>query len=161
MEIAEMTNHPNLVGAALLGALAALAGSIAWYGFRLIIDREYFILAIGIGWLVGKAVVLGAGNKRGQGLQIAAGALAFIGIVGGRYLSVNHFLSAAMPDRPLGWLTFRQFMAINARLLERGNGIGDLICSVVAASCAVLPPRPDRLVPEAPTGIQGWRRWVR
>jgi len=161
MEIEQMTSHPNLVGAVLLGVLAAAAGSMAWYGVAIIINREYFILAVGIGWLVGKAVVFGSGNKRGQGLRITAGILAFVGLVGGRYLLVNHMLSTALTGWSLRWLTFRQFIAINARLLEHGNGIGDLICAVVAVAYAAMLPRPDRLASEAPTGVRGWRRWVR
>lgn len=161
MEIEEMTNHPNLAGAVLLGTLAALAGSIAWYGVSVMIEREYILLAMGVGWLVGKAVVFGSGNKRGSGLQVAAGILAFVGIVGGRYLLVNHFLSAADPDQFSGWISVPQFVAINARLLEHGDGIMDLICSLVTIAYAVMLPRPDRLAAEAPTGVRGWRRWVR
>ena len=161
MELVEMTSHPNFGGAVLLGALAALAGSIAWYGFTLVTDREYYILALGIGWLVGKAVVLGSGNKRGVGLQAVAGLLAFVGVMGGRYLLVNHFVTTIAPDQVSSWLTFNQFMAINGQLLQHGSGFAELIFSVVAVCYAVVYPRADRLVAEAPTGVRGWRRWVR
>jgi len=161
MQIEQMTNHPNLLGAVLLGAIAALAGSLAWYVLSVEIKHEYVILAIVIGWLVGKAVVVGSGNKRGAGLQVVAGALAFIGIMGGRYLLVNHFVSSVAPDRLTGWLTLHQFMAINGRLLERGDGLFDVICSIVAVCYAVVLPHADRLVSEVPTGLRGWRRWVR
>ncbi len=161
LEIEEMTAQPNLLGAVLLGAAAALSGSLAWYFLSVGIDREYVILAVGIGWLVGKAVVLGSGNKRGVGLQAVAGALAFIGVVGGRYLLVNHFVSAAEPGQHAAWLTFHQFMAINGLLLENGDGIFDVVCSIIAVCYAVVIPRADRLVSEAPTGLRGWRRWVR
>jgi len=161
MEIEEMTNHPNLLGAVLLGALATLAGSVAWYVAAVVTNRQYMILAIGVGWLVGKAVVLGSGNKRGAELQVAAAALAFIGILGGRYLLVNHFVSVVAPNRASAWLTLQQFIAINGRLLQNGNGFFDLLCSVIAVCYALALPRADRLVSEAPSGVRGWRRWVR
>lgn len=161
MQIEEMTNDPNLLGAVGLGAIAALVGSLAWYVLSVGIDREYVILALGIGWLVGKAVVFGSGNKRGAGLQVVAGAFAFVGIMGGRYLFVNHLVSAAAPSRNGGWLTFHQFMAVNGLLLERGNGIFDFIYSIAAVCYAVVIPRADRLVSEVPSGLRGWRRWVR
>lgn len=161
MQIEEMTNDPNLLGAFLLGAIAAVAGSLAWYVLSVGIDHEYVILAIAVGWLVGKAVVVGSGKKRGVALQVVAGALAFIGIMGGRYLFVNHFVSVVVPDRATGWLTFHQFMAINDRLLEYGDGVFDLVCSIVAVCYAAALPRADRLVSKAPTGVRGWRRWVR
>jgi hypothetical protein len=47
MEIEEMTSHPNLGGAVLLGALAAVAGSVAWFGLTLLMDREFYIVAGG------------------------------------------------------------------------------------------------------------------
>jgi len=161
MELEQMTGHPNVAGAVLLGLLAAIAGSVAWCGFTILHNREYFVLALGIGWLVGKAVVLGSGNKRGQGLQVIAGVLAFAGIVGGRYFLLNHFLRIAMPDKFSSWLTFRQFMVINGRLLKHGNGIGDFICSVIAVAYSLVLPLPDRLDSEPPTGVRGWQRWVR
>ena len=96
-----------------------------------------------------------------MGLQAVAGLLAFVGVMGGRYLLVNHFVTTIAPDQVSSWLTFNQFMAINGQLLQHGSGFAELIFSVVAVCYAVVYPRADRLVPEAPTGVRGWRRWVR
>ena len=74
---------------------------------------------------------------------------------------VNYFVTTIVPGRAFPWLTFNQFMAINAQLLQRGSGLAELIFSVLAVCYAVVYLRADRLVPEAPTGVRGWRRWVR
>lgn len=161
IQIEEMTGEPNFLGAVLLGAGAALAGSLAWYLLSVGVEREYMLLAILIGWFAGKAVVFGSGNKRGVALQAVAGGLAFVGILGGRYLFVNHLVSVVVPDRAARWLTFHQFMAINCRLFQRGDGLFDAICSVIAVCYAVVIPRADRLVSKPPSGLRGWRRWVR
>jgi len=163
-EIEEMTSHANFPGAVMLGALATVGGGFGWFGLSLLfgdhIGREHAALAIGIGWLVGMAVVYGSGNKRGDGLQLAAGILAFLGVFGGRYLFVNHLVSQVSLTHS-GWLTFHQFLAITGRLFRRGSGFGDFAFALMAVGYAVVLPRADRLAGEPPKGVSGWRRWIR
>jgi len=77
-EIKQLTGDLNLLGALLLGAVAAAVVATAWYGISVVLGSmptfEAIGIAAGTGWLVGKAVVLGSGNKRGPSLQRAAGA---------------------------------------------------------------------------------------
>jgi hypothetical protein len=159
VELAEMTNHPNLGGAVLLGALAAVAGSIAWYGLTLITVRAYQELVIGIGWLVGKAVVLGSGDKRGKGLQVAAGLLAFAGVMGGSYLVLNHVVSTHAHGHAPAWLSLREFISVYTRYDVRGSGFDGLFFAILAVGYAAAYPYVDRLVTKAPTGVRNWRRW--
>jgi hypothetical protein len=156
-----MTANPNLPGAVMLGALAAIGGSVIWYGLTVATDHIYWVVAMGIGLLVGKAVGFGSGNKRGPALQVTAAILAFAGILGGRYLVLNHLISTLGSSNFSGWLTGGQFVAINKVLFKNGEGFADIIFSAVAIGYAVALLRSDKLVSEAPAGVHGWRRWVR
>jgi hypothetical protein len=160
-QVEDMTANPNLPGAVMLGALAAIGGSVIWYGLTVATDHIYWVVAMGIGLLVGKAVGLGSGNKRGPALQVTAAILAFAGILGGRYLVLNHLISTLGPSNFSGWLTGGQFVAINKVLFKNGEGFADIIFSAVAIGYAVALLRSDKLVSEAPAGVHGWRRWVR
>lgn len=70
--LAEETMNPNMVGAGILGGLAGILGGIIWFIITAATKTSFGIIAIGLGWLIGKAVSLGAGNKKGVQLQIMA-----------------------------------------------------------------------------------------
>ncbi|HWR36559.1 MAG TPA: hypothetical protein VN622_11880 [Clostridia bacterium] len=67
---AKETNLPRGV---LFGVAAALAGSVAWGGVAYAIERIFLWGAVGIGWIVAKAVFAGIGkiNRTGQALVLA------------------------------------------------------------------------------------------
>jgi hypothetical protein len=71
----------RFVRAAALGLLAAIAGSLAWYGIRRLTGYEFGILAIGVGLLVGGAVRKGARARGGAGYQALAMFLTYSSIV--------------------------------------------------------------------------------
>ena len=155
-EIGEQTTDPNLFGAVFLGAMAAMVGSAAWYGLAVATDRIFAYVALGIGWLVGKAVVLGSGNKRGGVLQFVAGGLAALGVLGGTYLTTNHILRSLGMEDFSGWLSPAQFVSVYGGLLARGEGLGNLILTVTAVPVAIILPRADRLASELPKGRYRW-----
>jgi hypothetical protein len=117
-------------------------------------------IAAGIGWLVGKTVVLGSGNKRGPTLQWAAGVLAGAAILGGQYLILNHLVSKLAGGGLSGWLPWKQFLILLGRLTAHGKGFVQLALLVVAISCAFVLPRADKLLSEPPRNIRGWWRLV-
>jgi hypothetical protein len=157
-EIDEQTSHPNLPGAVGLGALAAALGSVGWFAVaRLAVAAEGGVgwvvvgmLAIGIGWLVGKAVVLGSGNKRGPSLQLISATLSSIPLFGGRYLLLNHLMSRQMAASFTNWLTPSQFLTIYGRLLMHGAIIVDLGFLALAIACGAVQPSADKLFSEPP-----------
>jgi len=93
-EIDEMTAKPECGRCRRARCLAAVAGSIVWFGLTVATEHIYWFVAMGIGWIVGKAVAFGSGNKRGPALQVAAAALAFAGILGEDIL----FLTILFPN---------------------------------------------------------------
>jgi hypothetical protein len=66
--------------ALLFGFGAALAGSILYYLFIKVLNIELGLMAIGVGWLVGKAVMRGSNFRGGRKYQILAIALTYFSI---------------------------------------------------------------------------------
>jgi hypothetical protein len=68
--------------AAAFGAGAAVAGSIAWYAVARITGMEIGLLAIAVGWAVGKAVRKGARGPGAKRYQALAMLLTYLSITG-------------------------------------------------------------------------------
>ena len=77
----------TLALAAAAGLVAAIAGGIAWGLIVKWSEYEIGIVAWGIGFVTGMAVLLAAGGRKGLPLQAIAIVAALIGILVGKYLS--------------------------------------------------------------------------
>lgn len=87
----EESRAPRVPQALLLGLLAAVVGCVLWYAVVVITNFELGIVAIAIGWLVGSAVMFGAGRKTGLVLQIMAALITLVALLFSEYLIVRHF----------------------------------------------------------------------
>jgi hypothetical protein len=85
----------TIAAAAGAGLVAAIAGGIAWGLIVKASDYEIGVVAWGIGFLVGMAVLLAAQGRKGLPLQAVAVAAALIGILIGKYLSFALILQDA------------------------------------------------------------------
>ena len=102
----------NYAMAAVAGVVAAAAGAGVWYGIVVATDTMLGIVAIGVGFLVGKAVWFGAGKQGAAGLQIMGAVLALLAIIAGDYLTLNHWIRQSEELSFTGWLTLTQFIEI-------------------------------------------------
>ena len=82
----------NYSYAILLGFLFSLVGAVLWYAVVYISKWQLGIVALGVGMLAGYGVKLGSGNKQSLNLQIISGVIAFISVIVGEYLILNHYL---------------------------------------------------------------------
>ena len=80
---------------------AGILGALVWYGITEVTSLKVGIVAIGVGWLVGRAVVLGAGGG-GQALAFVSLAIALIAMALGEYLILNHEVRAFLLERDAG-----------------------------------------------------------
>lgn len=78
---AELARTPRFWRAAGFGALAALAGSLIWYGIIAATGYELGLIAIVVGLMVGGAVRKGSGGTGGLSLQLLAVFLTYTSIV--------------------------------------------------------------------------------
>lgn len=143
-ELEQQGQDINMPRAVLFGAVAALVGGAIWYGLVIATDYKLGIIAIGVGWLVGKGVVLGAANKRSVSLQVAGGLLALAALFVGEYLIINYMLRQAIEEFA-GWLTLAQFIQIYPQLLAEGNSFLDIVFFLIAIYEGAVLPRPIKL----------------
>jgi hypothetical protein len=66
--------------ATLLGSVAGVIGAAIWFGIRHATDREFGLVAIGVGLLVGGSVRYGSGGRGGRGYQILAVLLTYLAV---------------------------------------------------------------------------------
>ena len=85
--VARETGAATVATAAVAGAVAAVAGAILWGLVVRWSGYEIGVAAWAIGFVVGSAVVLGGGGRRGITLQVLSVALAVAGVVLGKYLA--------------------------------------------------------------------------
>lgn len=64
----------------VLGLGGAVLGAAIYYGVGVVIHGQIALVAIAVGWIVGRAVQLGARGHRGQVFQIIAVVLTYVGI---------------------------------------------------------------------------------
>jgi hypothetical protein len=98
----------HMGGAMGLGILASIVGGVIWYYFTTITGREFGYIALGLGYLVGYAVYLGAGKNRSHKLQVIAGILTLATIFIAEWFMYNHFLNDYVlqnPDVRPDWLS--------------------------------------------------------
>jgi len=77
----------------LLAALAGVVGAFVWYGVVELTNMKIGLVAVGIGWLVGRAAVMGAGAG-GKQLAVFSLIIAVVSMVLGEYLMLNHAVHA-------------------------------------------------------------------
>jgi len=68
----EGSGFARFVKAVLFGTIAGLLGAAIWYAIRIVTNLEIGLIAILVGFLVGKAVHTASGRKGGIGYQILA-----------------------------------------------------------------------------------------
>lgn len=71
----------RLSRAAVYGLGGAIAGAALYYAILAITGYEIGLVAIAVGWLVGRAVQLGSGHRGGRAYQVLAVLLTYLAIV--------------------------------------------------------------------------------
>lgn len=143
-ELAQQSQDVNMGRAAVFGALAAAIGAGVWYGLVVLTDYKLGIVAIGVGWLVGKGVVVGAGNKRSVSLMVVGGVLSVLALVAGEYFIVNHMVRQYV-EGFTGWLSLEEFLNIYPEVLAEGNWLLDVVFYLIALYEGVIQAKPVKL----------------
>jgi hypothetical protein len=104
---------PALVG----GILSALLAGIIWGAVAIATDREFRILAVGVGLLCGYGVVLFARGRRGPLIQGVAVFSSMLGILVGKYIVLFHFIQLDIIQEH-GIEAARQFPIWSPRVIQ-------------------------------------------
>jgi hypothetical protein len=84
------------------GAAGALVGAVIWAVIVVVTNYEIGYVAVLVGYLAGRGVKLGAGQGRGQPLQIAAAGMAVGGLVIAKYFIFAHLVISDPRGAELG-----------------------------------------------------------
>ena len=84
------TENPNLIGALLAGLVAAVVAAAAWFGVVVLTKYLIAYAAIAVGMVVGAAVVVGSGGKRGRSLQVMSVLIALTAVGFTEYLVARY-----------------------------------------------------------------------
>jgi len=82
-----------------LGIMAGFVSSLIWYGFVVLTELMLGWIAIGVGWLVTKAMIYGSGGKRGIPIQISSAIIVILSLSFSEYLIVRHFVVIALKEQ--------------------------------------------------------------
>lgn len=94
----------RFAGALFLGALAAAVGMLIWYAIVTLINWYISLIAGGVGFLVGYAVVFGARGDRGIRMQVLSVTLTLVamlvgqGLIGYRDFALPHATGVVVPE---------------------------------------------------------------
>lgn len=99
----EKAGAGDLPGAVLGGVVGALLGGAAWAGVAIASGLAIGYVAVLVGFLAGKGVVIGAGKRKSVQLQVVAVACAVLGLLAGKYLIVAHAIDTKFSELHLGY----------------------------------------------------------
>ena len=142
----------SLLPAVAVGLVAAIVGGLAWGLIVKISDYEVGIVAWGIGFLAGTAVVFASRGAKGPPLQVIAVVSALIGVLLGKYLSYAFVVQeeAEKAGVNLGLFSSEMFRFFREDL-ENVFGLFDLLWIGLAVFTAWRIPQFEPAEPEATT----------
>ena len=143
-EKAGLLSMPTAVAGGMIGAAI---GGIAWALVVIFANMEVGYVAIGVGWLAGTGVVMGAGGKKGASLQMVAAACSVFGLLIGKYFSIAHAVIQSLEEE-VSYFSLELFMFITQNVGEIFTGsdlIFDLLWIFFAISVAWRLPKQTEL----------------
>ena len=143
----------SLFPAVAAGLVAAIVGGVVWGLIVKISDYEVGIVAWGIGFVAGTAVVFATRGGKGQNLQVIAVLSALVGVLLGKYLSYAFVLQeqADAAGVSIGLFSSRMFRFFREDL-DKVFGLFDLLWVGLAVFTAWRVPQLDQPEPApAPT----------
>jgi hypothetical protein len=137
-ELNQEALKPNIPLAVLAGLLGAVVAGIIWYYFVIITGWQFGLVSVLMGWLTGKSVIWGSGNKRGQSLQFISLALTVLAIIFSEYLIFNHYF---VKEFGVGNLTIGDFFTVYRYYFTHDTGFLDILFFGIALWQAYKTPQ--------------------
>ena len=138
--IEQETHAPNILLALVAGLLGAAVAGLIWYYFVTLTGIQFGLISILMGWLVGKSVVWGSGNRRGKPLQLLSLSLTIVAIIFSEYLILNHYFIEEFGSG-YGNLTLSDFLRMYGLYFTQASGFINLLFYGIALWQAYKTPR--------------------
>jgi hypothetical protein len=134
-------------GRAVAGALAGAAvGILAWWGFTVVTKIAFGLVAIVIGYAVGRGVVQLTGGKRSLSLQALSVTVSVLAFFYASYLVNRTFLMRAMSVEGAGFdLPFAPPPQLFAQVVRLDFGVMDAVFLALVVWQAWKMPAPTRV----------------
>lgn len=144
--IAEQGKSINFGGAVVGGLIGGLVGALIWWGFTVVTNIQFGLVAVVIGWGVGKGVTTMSGQKRALSLQIISVGLAAVSYVMSSYwVSWTFYNRYAAQEGFEGSLPFIPDPALLMDVVSAGFEMFDLIFVAIVLWQAWKMPMPIKL----------------
>jgi hypothetical protein len=144
--VAQQGQDINYSMAAVGGLAGAAVGVLVWWGFTVVTNISFGLVAVVIGFAVGKGVVMLSGDKRSQGLQITSVIISILGFVYASYLVNRTFIMSALAEQGetlvLPWIPAPDVLF---NVLELGFGFMDVVFLAIVVYEAWKIPAPFRI----------------
>ena len=138
--IEQETRTPNILLALFAGSLGAAVAGLIWYYFVTLTGIQFGLVSVLMGWLVGKCVVWGSGNRRGKSLQLLSLSLTIVAIIFSEYLILNHYFIEEFGSG-YGNLTLSDFLRMYGLYFTQASGFINLLFYGIALWRAYKTPR--------------------
>jgi len=145
--VARMSEDINYPMAALGAVLGGAGGALAWWGFTVVTEISFGLVAVVIGFLAGHGAVRFAGGKRGTGLQAIAVTVGALSFLVAAYLVNMTFINQTLQQRGEGWrIPFPPHsVEMFSRVLAVNFGMMKLVFLAIVVYEAWVIPRPPKL----------------
>lgn len=139
----------NYSGAVVGGVVGGALGAAIWWGFTVLTKISFGLVAVVIGYLVGKGVVLLSGGKRSRNLQILSAVISGVAYLYGTYLVNRTFLLEYWQEQGADMFSFNLPLLPPPDLLievvQAGFGLFDLVFLAIVLWQAYRMPAPFRI----------------
>jgi len=139
----EGINYPQ---AFIGGILGGIIGILVWWGVSVVTGWAIGIIAIVIGFAVGKGIVIFSGGRRSQRLQIMSAVISILSFIYASYLVTRSIILQASPEQGLEIiLTLLPDPILFIQVLQAGFEFFDLIFLAIVVYQAWKIPAPIKL----------------
>ena len=134
---------------AAVGSLGGAAiGVVAWWGFTVVTEIAFGLVAVVIGFAVGKGTVMLAGNKRAGGLQAMSIVVSVVAFFYASYLVNRTFIQQAFEEEGMeGVLPLLPPPDLFVEVVKAGFHPIDLVFLAIVVYQAWKIPAPIKLAP--------------
>jgi hypothetical protein len=141
--LSEQGQNINYLGALAGGLLGGSLAAGVWWGFTVLTNIQFGLVAVLIGWAVGKGVVALSGDKRALPLQLMSVAITLVSYSLASYWVTRTFVHRYIAENGLsGSLPMLPTPALLGDVLASGFEIWDLIFVAIALWQAWKMPAP-------------------